>query len=50
LGENVVKTDKCMGVSQVLWGASLGCPPPKSTPMISIVLRELLLASSLRSF
>jgi len=26
LGENVVKTDKCMGVSQLLGGARPGCP------------------------
>jgi len=32
LGEKVVKSDKCMGVSQLLWGTCPGSPP-KSTPM-----------------
>src|SRR6218665_2902937 len=33
LGEKVVKSDKCMGDSQLLGGHVLGLPP-KSTPMI----------------
>src|SRR6218665_4015117 len=31
-GRNVVKTDKCMGVSQLLGARAQGAPP-KSTPM-----------------
>ena len=32
-GQRVVKSDKCMGVSQLLGGHVPGLPPPKSMPM-----------------
>jgi len=34
LVENVVKTDKCMGVSQILGPRGARAAPPKSTPMV----------------
>jgi len=34
LGEKVIKSDECMGVSQYLLGARAHGCPPKSTPMI----------------
>ena len=34
IGEQmVVKSDKCMGVSQLLVASARAAPPPKSTPM-----------------
>src|SRR6218665_2691503 len=35
--QKVVKSDKCMGVSQLLGGAWPGCIPPKSPPMSEVV-------------
>jgi len=39
--QKVAKSDKCTGVSQLLWGGTcLGCPP-KSTPIvIDIVAKQ----------
>ena len=34
----MVKTDKCMGVSEFFWGRALGLSAPKSTPMPPSVL------------
>ena len=49
LGEKVVKSDKCMGVSQLL-GEHVPGLPPKSTPMVSSIFRfkSLLSNSSIR--
>jgi len=33
-GQKVVKSNKCMGVSQLLRGHVPGLPPQKSTPML----------------
>src|SRR6218665_2767255 len=34
-GQKMVKSDKCMGISQLLGGTCPGCPP-KSVPMTSV--------------
>jgi len=36
----VLKSDKCMGVSQLLGGTCPGCPTQKSTPMARAVARQ----------